>query len=131
MALAGCAVALLLLGLGVLALMLKARDVVAWSLERVRVEIEQTLPDDLPAIERQRLAAAFDAVQQRLDRGELDAVAFQALQKQLLYFASLGRAPTREEVSELAAALERFAGVEAPETASPPPTTAAADPVPF
>jgi hypothetical protein len=110
MALAGCAVLTLLLGLGVLTLMLKARDVVAWSLGRVRVEIERVLPDDLPAVERERLATAFAAVDARLERGELDATAFQALQRELLHFATLGRAPTRAEIAALAESLERFAG---------------------
>ena len=122
MALSGCAVLMLLVGLGVLTLMLKARDVVAWSLERVRVEIERTLPYDLPVAERERLAAGFAAVDARLERGELDAAGFQALQRQLLHFATLGRAPTRDEIAELAAALERFAGVTpvAPATGGDP-----------
>lgn len=110
MALAGCAVVLLLLGLGALTLMLKGREVVAWSLERVRVEIVRTLPEDLPAGERRRLEDAFEAAARRLDEGELDPAAFEGLQGQLLHFAGLGREPTREEVAALAAALERFAG---------------------
>lgn len=116
MAVAGCAVALLLVGLGVLTLMLKARDVVSWSLGKVRTEIERTLPDSLPAAERERLGRAFDAVRERIEQKDLDAVAFQGLQVQLLHVAGLGRAPTAKEVAELSAALERFAGLEPRDT---------------
>lgn len=124
MALAGCAVVLLLIGLGVLTLMLKARDVVAWSLGRVQVEIERVLPDDLAPAERRRLETAFDAAERHLEEGELDAPAFQDLQRQLLFFAGLQREPTSEEIAELAAALEQFAGAPTSE-ARPDP-----DPVP-
>jgi hypothetical protein len=114
MALAGCAAALVLVGLGVLALMLKAGDLVRWSLGQVRSEIVRALPEDLPAAHRQRLAAAFETVDQHLEQGELNALAFQDLQRELMRFARLGRPPTEEEVVALAAALERFAGVEPP-----------------
>jgi hypothetical protein len=110
MALGGCAAALVLVGLGVLALMLKAGDVVRWSLGQVRAEIVRTLPDDLPGADRQRLAAAFEAVDERLEGGDLDPLAFRGLQQELLRFARLGRAPTVQEVEALADALERFAG---------------------
>lgn len=114
MALAGCAAVLLLLGLGVLSLMLKGREVVSWSLGRVRIEIVDTLPEDLPRSQRERLGLAFDAAQRRLESGDLDPVAFQELQAQLLRFAGLGRPPTHEEVGELSSALERFAGTDRP-----------------
>ncbi len=119
MALIGCAVAILLIGLGVLTLMMKASDIVGWSLTQIRGEIERTLPDDLPAEESARLGRAFDAVTERLDSGELDALAFQELQTELMRFARLGRAPTREEVADLSAALERFAGLESPDVEAP------------
>jgi hypothetical protein len=121
MALAGCAAVLVLVGLGVLALMLKAGDLVRWSLGQVRSEIVRALPDNLPAAQRQRLAAAFAAVDERLESGELDALAFQDLQRQLMRFARMGRAPTEEEVVALAAALERFAGIEPPPPGASPP----------
>lgn len=120
MTLAGCGLVVLVVGLGVLTMLLKASDLVAWSLKRIRVEVERTLPDDLPAVERERLDAAFDAATARIVGGDLDPVAFQALQAELLRFARRGRTPTVEEVRDLAQALESFARVEAP----PPPAGA-------
>ncbi len=123
MALAGCAVVVLLIGLGVLTLMMKAGDIVDWSLTQIRGEIERALPADLPAAQADRLGRAFDAASDRLGSGELDALAFQDLQKQLLVFARLGRTPTSEEIDELTVALERFAGLDVE-----PSDPAAADP---
>jgi len=117
MVFAGCGLVALVLGLGVLTMILKATDLVAWSLSRIRVEVERTLPEDLPRIERQRLGAAFDAATQRIEGGDLDPIAFQALQGELLRFARLSRPPTVEEVRVLVEALEAFAHVGSEEPA--------------
>ncbi len=111
MALAGCAVLALVLGLGVLTMILKATDLVGWSLSRIRIEIERVLPSDLPPADRERLDTAFDTALDQIERGELDPVAFQVLQTELLRFARRSELPTVEEVRDLIRALEEFAGL--------------------
>ena len=108
MAFAGCGLLVLLLGLGVLTMILKATDLVAWSLSRIRVEVERTLPEDLPNVDSERLGAAFDAALRRIESGELDPVAFQSLQAELMRVARRSRTPTVDEVRSLAEALETF-----------------------
>ena len=110
MGLAGCGLVALVLGLAFLTMILKATDLVAWSLTRIRAEVERTLPADLPPADRERLDAAFDAALARIEGGDLDPVAFQALQAELLRFARRGTAPSVEEVRSLTEALEAFAG---------------------
>jgi hypothetical protein len=118
MALAGCALVVLILGLGVLTMILKATDLVGWSLSRSRVEVEHVLPSDLPAADRERLDSAFDAALDQIDRGELDPIAFQTLQTELLRFARRTEPPTVEDVRALIRALESFAGIGAGEPPS-------------
>lgn len=129
MLLVGCAAVAILVGVVLVAMMLKARDLVVWSLDNVRTQVEESLPADLPEVERERLARAFDATLERLHDGELDADDFGALQSALLDFARLGESVGREDVRELSRSLESFASDSpaAPEVApeaprDPPPS---------
>ncbi len=116
MALIGCGAAAILVGVALLAMMLKARDLVVWSLSNVRTEIEERLPDDLPETERARLSSAFDAVLDKLRSEDLDAEEFRRLQAALLEFARRREVPDREQVRRLTEELERFArAADAPE----------------
>jgi hypothetical protein len=124
MAFAGCGLLALVIGLGVLTMIIKANDLVGWSLKQIRSEVERTLPDDLPAADRQRLGAAFDAALERIDSGAMDPVAFQALQTELLRFARRTETPTADDVRDLAEALEAFASGEGAPPADPDDTRA-------
>lgn len=123
MLLMGCAAVAILVGVVLVAMMLKARDLVVWSLDNVRTQVEESLPADLPEVERERLARAFDATLERLRDGELDADDFGALQSALLDFARLGESVGREDVRELIQSLESFASDSpaAPEAPRDPP----------
>ncbi|MDX1645034.1 MAG: hypothetical protein R3244_11815 [Thermoanaerobaculia bacterium] len=110
MAAIGCAAAAILVGVALLAMMLKARELVVWSLSNVRTEIEQRLPDDLPETERARLSSAFEGVLEKLRSEDLDAEEFRRLQAALLEFARRREVPDREQVRRLAEELEQFVG---------------------
>lgn len=114
MALVGCGVVAFLLALVVVTVLLKARDLAAWSLGTVLDQIESTLPENLDQQDRDRLRRAADAVLDKIEDGDLDPVALQALQADLLAFVGRGQSATREEFLALVEGLEAFAGIDAP-----------------
>jgi len=124
--LVGCGILLLLIGIGLVAFLVKGeavmRHLLAWSLDSVESQIMSALPDDLSGPERQRLQHAFDAAEASVRASKsLDVKALQTLQPQLLDVSrSLGKGKlTRQQCLQLAQALEKLAGLEtAPE--SPP-----------
>lgn len=109
MALIGCAAAAILVGITLIAMMLKARDLVVWSLSNVRSQIEERVPEDLPEAQRARLSSAFDAALDRLRSHDLEPAEFRHLQAALLEFARLSEEPERDDVRRLTEELERFA----------------------
>lgn len=111
----GCTAAAILVGSSVVVLMLEARNLVVWSLKSVRAEVEETLPKELPAADRQRLDRAFAGALGRLREGELDPQAFKRLQGALLDFARSADSPSRDDVQALIEALERFAAGAVPD----------------
>lgn len=120
----GCALTVVLLGLLLLGLLWKAGDLMPalfrWSLEQFEQQVTGNLPADLSEAERQRLADAFDAAAAAVEEGSADAAALQRLQGRLLDVARAGRL-TRDEVLELAGALEAVAGSRAPPPVEAPP----------
>jgi hypothetical protein len=127
----GCALTVVLLGLLLLGVLWKARDLMPvlfrWSLDQFEQQVSASLPADLSEAERQRLADAFDAAAAAVEDGTADAAALQRLQGRLLEVARAGEL-TRDEVIALVEALEEVARERAPppsEEASP-----AAEPLP-
>jgi hypothetical protein len=114
MALVGCGVIAFLLALVVVTVLLKARSLAAWSLGTVLDQIESTLPEELDQADRDRLRRASDAVLEQIEHGELDPVALQALQSDLMAFVGRGASASREEFLALVEGLEEFAGIEGP-----------------
>lgn len=116
--LVGCAVALVLLGIGAVVFLVKAPSIAQWAFTRMEAEVVSRLPADLPREDRERLERAFAAVRQGLESGKVEVANLQPTQAKLLEVA--GKPPgqvTREDVQELTESLERLAGIPA----TPPP----------
>ncbi len=120
----GCAVIVVLLGLLLLGVLWKARDLMPalfrWSLDQFEQQVAGSLPDDLSDAERQRLAEAFDAAAAAVDDGTADGAALQRLQGVLLGVARAGKL-SRDRVFGLIEALEAVAGERAPPAEVDPP----------
>lgn len=111
----GCGALLVLLGVAAIVFLLKADDFVGWVFGSIEETVIERLPPDLPAAERQRLEAAFDAATARMAAGEADPEALRRLQGELSAIvreAGDDRSLSRAEVAEIIAALEAVAGVE-------------------
>lgn len=130
----GCAVTVVLLGLLLLGVLWKARDLMPalfrWSLDQFEQQVTDSLPADLSEADRERLSAAFDAAADAVEDGTADTAALQRLQGELLEVARAGRL-SREGVVELIEALEAVAGERAPPPAREPPPDAAEEAMPL
>lgn len=134
----GCVVVVVLLGIAAIAFVVKAKDLLAWTMREVEQQVVAALPADVTAAERARIDRGFDAAIARMQKGEVETPALYALQSQLMNAAekSQKKTITRDDVLDLLSALERVGGLLAPEeeggdepaAAEPPP--AAAEPAP-
>ncbi len=114
----GCGLFLLLGIVGLVVVVVQRFELMAWSLEAMRPEIERRLADDATEEEKARVVSAVAAAAARARSGKMDAPAMQALQGRLL---SLSAKPklTATELDEFLDALEAFA---AEDGADPDPT---------
>lgn len=126
----GCGALAVLVGIAAIVFLLKAKDLLGWTMEKLEAPIVAALPDDVTAEERQRLARGFDAAVAKIRAGEIEPPSLTALQRQLQLAAE--KAPrkelTREDVLDLLSALERVGGLlpAAEEPGGPAPTVPAA-----
>ncbi len=113
----GCAVSVVLVGMLLLGVLWKARDLMPalfrWSLEQIEQQVAGNLPEDVSEAERARLVDAFDAAATAFEDGTADPQALQRLQGQLLDVAR-SRRLSRDKVLDLIEALEAVAGERAP-----------------
>ncbi|HSM14062.1 MAG TPA: hypothetical protein VLA66_08330 [Thermoanaerobaculia bacterium] len=109
----GCGAVLVLLGIAAIVFVVKAKDLLAWGMERIEAEVMATLPDDLTPEERARLERGFDAALEKISLGEVEPPALNALQKQLVQAAEKAneRTLTRDDALDLLSALERVGGL--------------------
>ena len=130
----GCGVVFLLLGIAGLVFVMKARELLVWSLDRTRAGVLANLADEVTPEDRQRFDAAYAAATTRIRDGKIDASALQGLQGQLMKAIENPRERvSRDKLLALTEALEKVGGVAppapAPETApESPPAPAAAPP---
>lgn len=128
----GCGLVALLLGIGAIVFLMKAKDVLAFAMNQLRAQVVAQLPENLPAEERRELEAGFDRAIERIRRGAIDPAALQDLQRKLTAAAqeASSRRMTRDEVAGLRQALDAFneekagenpAGDAAPPAAAAPP----------
>ncbi|MDH3255377.1 MAG: hypothetical protein OEM62_10325 [Acidobacteriota bacterium] len=115
----GCLVLLLVVALGLVALMWKARDLLEFAVEEYRGVVIQSLPPDLSENERQRLNQAFEGALAAIRAGNLDPGGLQRLQRVLASPPRPGDTLDRESVLELTEALEQLAGIDATSGSTP------------
>jgi hypothetical protein len=107
----GCGALIVLLGVGSVVFLVKAKDLFGWMMGELEAQVEESLPANITDAERQELALAFDAVVEAVKEDRANPMALQDLQKMLR--ESLGSGPTRlsrAEVRSLIAALDRVSG---------------------
>ena len=116
----GCGALALLLGIGAIVFVLKAKDVLAYAMGRLQAEVISSLPVEISSEDRRRLEEGFAAAMARIRSGELDPASLQALQKELTAAAqsAAARQLTGAEIRRLQQALDAF-NVAAPEAARP------------
>jgi hypothetical protein len=114
--LVGCGIVIVLVGIAAIAFVVKAKDLLAWTMREVQQQVVAGLPADVTDAERDRLEAGFDAAIARLQKGEVETPALYALQSQLMNAAekSQKKTITRDDVLDLLSALERVGGLLAP-----------------
>ncbi len=127
----GCGVALVLLGILGVVFVVKAKDLLVWSLGKAKAGITANLPADVTAADRERFETAFAAAAANIKAGKMDPAALQRLQRRLMQAVQKPQGQlTREEFLALTSALEQLGGIApAPvgEPSAPPP---AAEPAP-
>ncbi|MCL4839388.1 MAG: hypothetical protein KJ058_15645 [Thermoanaerobaculia bacterium] len=135
LALVGCGISTLLLGIAAVVFLFKADDLLAWTLRKMEAQIAEALPPEVTPEERDRFRRAFAEARDAIGRGDIDPAALQRLQRKLASFGGRsGENPAgREEILDLVAALEAVpasggtggapsgaGSAAAPEDASPP-----------
>jgi len=111
----GCLVLLVLAGIGLIGGLYYAGQnydkLFSWSLARIRDGVQERLPKDLPAEERQRLDAAFTAAQSAAAASRRDPTTASRLQTLMLDLAHEAQGTgtlTRKQVEEITITLEKI-----------------------
>lgn len=107
----GCGVLAILLGVGAIVFVVKAKSLLAFTMEKLQQQVVANLPAEITAAERDRLETAFAAAIARVRGGEIDPGLLQAMQSKLV--AAAERAPrsalSAADVAALTESLEQFA----------------------
>jgi len=135
--LVGCGALAVLVGIAAIVFVVKAKDLLSWTMEKLEEQVVAALPADVTAEERQRLERGFEAAIAKIRAGEIEPPSLTALQRQLQQAAEKAprRTLTREDVLDLLSALERVGGLlpaddEADATAPAEPSAAPVEPPP-
>jgi hypothetical protein len=117
-ALIGCGGLLLLLGVAAVVFVLNARAVLRWGLEwsqrQIQTQIEQTLPADVTAADRDRLRAAFTAATAKVTSEQADPADLARMQEEIQrVLPKLEKGLTRDDLVRLTTVLEEIAAPDA------------------
>jgi hypothetical protein len=128
----GCGVVLVLLGIAGVVFVVKAKDLLVWSLEKAKGGITAKLAPEVTEADRERFETAFAAAASNIKAGKMDPAALQRLQRRLMETVQKPQGQvTREEFLALTSAFEQLGGLappEAGEPAAPPPAELAPPP---
>src|SRR5581483_12280882 len=83
-ALIGCGVLIALLGISMVALTARGNAIVDWFFQRVEAKVDTNLPHDLPAADRDALAAAFRHLHDAMNSGRVDTAALAAAEREMI-----------------------------------------------
>jgi hypothetical protein len=126
----GCGIVLVLLGVAAIVFIIRAKDLLVWSLGKVKAAVEQNLPPDVTAADRERFDVAFAAAGRAIRAGRAQPKPLQELQGELLRVIQKQKGElTRDDLVRLTEVLERVGGIGPEEEAAPPaesPSSAAA-----
>jgi len=121
----GCGVVLVVLGIAGVLFVVKAKDLLVWSLDKAKGGITAKLAPDVTAADRERFETAFAAAASNIKAGKMDPAALQRLQRRLMQAVDpQGGQVSREEFLALTGAFEELGGLAptgVPEPAAPPP----------
>lgn len=108
-ALIGCGVVTLLVGALAIFFLMKANELLGWTLGQMQAQLLARAPADFGAEDRQRLESAFARASAAVKSGAIDPAALQALQRQFLALSEkVGQGQvTRDDLLGIAAALEK------------------------
>ena len=109
----GCLVLLAVVAVSLVLLVSQSRRVMVFLMEQMRGDITAALPPDLPADERQRLDAAFDAAIRAVEEGRFDSTSVNRLQQLTGLMPKRGEVLDRQRVEEIRLLFEAIGAVEA------------------
>lgn len=110
-ALIGCAVLLVLFGIGAVALAMNVNRMMAWAFQRFEAQVAENMPADVTPAERARFSAAFADLYRALEEGKIEPAAVQPLQSELFSISTqIDRGLSREQVLRLTELAEKAAG---------------------
>ena len=118
----GCLGLSLLLGIAAIVFVVNAQRILAFAMSQLRTQVVRVLPLETTDAERERLDAAFDEAISRIRAKQIDPVALQALQRQLVEAAQAGggKRMSHEQLLGLIDALEKVNGRPPAPAATPP-----------
>jgi hypothetical protein len=120
--LVGCGVVLVIVGILAVVFVWNAPRFLDWAYGKMGQLVIERLPESIPAEDRERLEEGFAALSRAAAKGRIDPAAARDLQGRIQDLATRDPAQiTREDVQELAQALERVAGKGAGEETTAPP----------
>lgn len=125
----GCAVLIVLFGVGMAVFVVKLPSVMAWLFAQWEGQVMAKLPEDATPAEKDRLHKAFDAAIDALRNKPIDPSKLKPVQLQMTEILEMGNSRlSREDMLRLTVALENLGGVKPPADAPAPPPQAQSPP---
>lgn len=113
---------MILLGIVAIVFVVKAKDLLAWTMRELEQQVVAAWPADATPEERARLDRGFAAALDKIKNGEVEPPALLALQRQLTKAADRAakKTLTRDDILDLLSALERVGGLLKPDAEAAP-----------
>ncbi|HEX4952357.1 MAG TPA: hypothetical protein VF017_03040 [Thermoanaerobaculia bacterium] len=115
----GCTLLLVLLAAAVTILVTQQNGILRWTIKAMEAPLVSRADKEVTAEDKARLQAAFAAAGEKAAAGQADLAQLQRLQRRFLDLAGKSTV-SRQDVLDLAAMLETFAGQPQPAPEMPP-----------